>query len=166
MRIVEETPAHREAIRDVLRRAFGGGDEAVLVDRLRSDGDTIVSLVAVEAGRVTGVVVFSELPIAREDGIVVRGAALAPVAVLPERQRSGVGGALIRRGLDACRERGVEAVVVLGWASYYPRFGFSAELARALAAPFSGESFMAMELVSGALGDGGAVRYARAFGIE
>jgi putative acetyltransferase len=162
MTIVEETAVHIDAIRDLLRRAFGGGEEADLVDRLRADGDVILSLVATEADCVVGVVVFSTLPIER-DGELVRGASLAPVAVAPERQGGGVGSAMIRRGLEMCRDRGVEAVVVLGWLGYYPRFGFSADLARGLRAPFSGDSFMAVELRPGALAGGGTVRYARAF---
>ena len=57
-------------------------------------------------------------------------------------------------------------MVVLGHVRYYPRFGFSAELARKLASPFPGEAFMALELVPGALaGRAGSVRYPAAFGI-
>src|SRR5690606_41926034 len=58
---------------------------------------------------------------------------------------------LTRAGLDACRQAGVEAVVVLGHPAYYPRFGFSAAAAEVLAAPFSGPAFMALELAPGAL---------------
>jgi putative acetyltransferase len=62
---------------------------------------------------------------------------------------------------------GVEIVVVVGHPEYYPRFGFSTELAQRLRAPFSGEAFMALELVPGTLADGvaGTVKYAEAFGV-
>lgn len=93
--------------------------------------------------------------------------ALAPVAVLPERQRQGIGSRLIREGLRACAEAGHRITVVLGHADYYPRFGFSAPLAEPLQAPFSGPSFMALELVPGALADvTGEVRYPPPFGLE
>jgi putative acetyltransferase len=61
--IREETPRDREAIRDVNRLAFGGQDEARLVDRLRADGLVVVSLVAEEGGEVVGHILFSKLPI-------------------------------------------------------------------------------------------------------
>ncbi|MGH9671813.1 MAG: GNAT family N-acetyltransferase, partial [Bryobacteraceae bacterium] len=113
---------------------------------------------------IAGHILFSPLPIDVAGGRVIRAAALAPVAVRPEAQRAGIGSALIRRGLEICRDRGCAASVVLGWPEYYPRFGFSAELARRLRAPFSGESFMALELEPGSLaGVEGMVRYARAF---
>ena len=57
---------------------------------------------------------------------------LAPVAVLPEHQRRGIGGRLIRRGLDLLREWGEQIVIVLGHPDYYPRFGFCSEKARSL----------------------------------
>ena len=91
------------------------------------------------------------------------GAALAPVAVRPDRQGQGVGSLLIRTGLDRCRGLRVDAVVVLGNPDYYGRFGFSARLAEALDAPFSGSAFMALEFAPGALAQGGPVRYADAF---
>ena len=99
---------------------------------------------------------------------IVPALALAPVAVRPDHQKRGIGSALIRAGLAACRADGHRIVVVLGHAEYYPRFGFSAKLAEPLASPFSGkDSWMALELVPGAL-DGvvGAVQYAPPFGIE
>jgi putative acetyltransferase len=96
----------------------------------------------------------------------VPAAALAPVAVFPDHQRRGIGGQLIRSGLDLLRERGEQIVIVLGHPGYYPRFGFSSEKARSLASPFPPEAFMAMELSPGALdGIRGKVRYPAAFGL-
>jgi len=72
--------------------------------------------------------------------------------VLPEFQRQGIGSALVRSGLKACREQGHSIVVVLGHPEYYSRLGFSAKLAEPLLSPFGGrEAWMAMELVPGAL---------------
>jgi putative acetyltransferase len=144
--------------------AFGGSDESALVARLRADDAVVVELVAEADGEVVGHILFSRLPIECGDR-VVDAVALAPMAVLPGRQRAGVGSALVRSGLDACRALGVAAVLVVGWPEYYPRFGFSAETASPLTAPFSGPAFMALELVSGALAGGGRVRYPAAFGV-
>ena len=90
----------------------------------------------------------------------------APMAVLPEFQRQGVGSALVRRGLEVCQEQGHRIVVVLGHGHFYPRFGFSPNLAAHLESPFSGsESFMSVDLVPGALdGVAGQVQYPPPFG--
>lgn len=158
-------PDDHAAIRTVERVAFGRDDEARLVDRLRDDGDLVCELVATAAsGVVVGHVAFSHLPVWLPDGDVVRAAALAPLAVLPQHRRAGIGSALVRAGLEACAGAGAAGVVVLGDPAFYARFGFSSALARHLRAPFSGDAFMALELGSGQL-RAGEVRYARAFGI-
>jgi putative acetyltransferase len=141
-----------DAIRAVNRLAFGGDAEARLVDRLRDGGFVRVSLVAEVAGRVVGHILFSELPVTTRDGAVVPALSLAPMAVLPEFQRQGVGSALVRAGLRQCRAIGGYGVVfVVGHLDFYPRFGFSAELARPVESPYAGEHFMALELAPGAL---------------
>jgi putative acetyltransferase len=161
-----ETPDDREAIREVHRQAFGQEDEARLVDALRGGGCARLSLVAQEGGRVVGHVLFSDLPVVTPAG-TLHALALAPLAVLPARQRQGIGSRLVRDGLRACAAAGHRVVVVLGHPDYYPRFGFSARLAERLQAPFSGPSFMALELVPGALADvTGEVRYPPPFGLD
>jgi putative acetyltransferase len=118
--------------------------------------------VAEEGKEIVGHILFSDLPIG-----TLHALALAPVAVLPGRQRQGIGSRLVQEGLRRCVEAGHRVVVVLGHADYYPRFGFSARLAEQLQAPFSGPSFMALELVPGALaGVAGQVRYPPPFGLE
>jgi putative acetyltransferase len=160
-----ETSADHEAIRHVNRLAFGQDDEARLVDGLRDGGYVRVSLIAEQAGRVIGHILFSDLPIISEAGLVP-ALVLAPLAVLPERQKQGIGSALIQRGLEVCRQQGHRIVVVLGHAHFYPRFGFSPKLAAHLDSPYSGsDSFMAVELVPGALdGVAGRVQYPPPFG--
>jgi putative acetyltransferase len=166
MVIRKEAPSDFDQIAALLDLAFGGNEESRLVEGLRAEGAVIAALVAVENGRVLGHVLFSELPIETARG-ALRAAALAPLAILPECQRRGIGTALARAGLAACRERGVAAVVVLGDPDYYPRFDFSAETARNLRAPFRGPAFMAVELTPGCLaGVTGTVRYAEAFGLN
>jgi putative acetyltransferase len=157
-------PNDQPAIRAIIRHAFNKADEANLVEQLRADGDVLLELVAGFDAGLTGHVLYSRLRIERDDG-ALEAAALAPVSVLPAFQRKGLGGALIREGNASCAALGLAAIVVLGHPAYYPRFGFSPELARPLEAPFSGKSFMALELQSGALSQGGKVRYARAFGV-
>lgn len=162
--IRDATRIDHAAVRAVLRHAFPADDEANLVEQLRADGDGLVELVAASDTAIQGHILYSPLAIER-DGVVIRAAALAPVAVLPAFQGQGIGGALIRAGNARCAELGLDAIVVLGHADYYPRFGFSAQTAESLQAPFSGPHFMALELRPGALTGGGKVRYAWAFGV-
>ena len=166
LKVRPENAGDLEAVRDVNRLAFGREDEARLVDALRAGGFMRLSLVAEEGGRVVGHLLFSDLPIETEQGMV-HALALAPLSVLPARQRQGIGTLLVREGLRLCAERGHRVVVVLGHSAYYPRFGFSARLAERLKAPFAGESFMALELAPGALqGAVGEVRYPPPFGLD
>jgi putative acetyltransferase len=164
MEIREERPDDRAAVWEVNRRAFGRDDEAALVERLHSGGFVRAALVAEVDGQVVGHLAFSAMAIETATG-TVPALALAPVAVLPERQSQGVGSTLVREGLEACRRRGHAIVLVVGHPRYYPRFGFSAELARPLESPYAGDSFMALELAPGALaGVEGRVVYAEPFG--
>ena len=134
------------------------------MEQLRADGDVLVELVAAGDTAIHGHILYSPLAIER-GGAAIRAAALAPVAVLPGFQGRGIGGELIRAGNARCAELGLEAIVVLGHADYYPRFGFSAPMAESLQAPFSGPHFMALELKPGVLKNGGKARYAKAFGV-
>src|SRR3546814_2822559 len=136
-------PADHAAIAAVNAAAFGRPDEAELVARLRADEDAMFELVAQEAGDVVGHILFSRLWADRYELY----AALAPVAVRPGLQRAGRGSALIRAGLDSCREFGAHGVLVLGHPAYYPRFGFSTQAAAQVRAPYSGNpAFMALAL--------------------
>lgn len=153
------------AVAAVHRAAFGRPHEAQLVDRLRATADPQVSLVALSGGAVVGHIFFSPVTIAAAAADLVP-MGLAPMAVLPAWQRVGIGGALVRAGLDACRALGAHAVVVLGHPPYYPRFGFAPAVRFGLRSeyPAAAEAFMALELVPGALtGATGLVRYAPAF---
>jgi putative acetyltransferase len=163
--IRSETAADQEAIRLVNRLAFGQDDEARLVDTLRDGSYVRLSLVADQAGRVVGHILFSDLPILTEAG-TVSALALAPMAVLPPFQRQGIGSALVRKGLEECRKQDHCIAVVVGHPHFYPRFGFSPALAGHLKSAFSGkDSFMAIELVPGALdGVAGRVQYTPPFG--
>jgi len=104
---------------------FSGGTEQHVIDALRKDGDLTLSLVAEDAnlnsGRIVGHIAFSPVTIA--DG--AQGwFGLGPVSVWPELQKSGIGGALIKRGIADLRIQGAKGIVLIGSNIYYPRFGF------------------------------------------
>jgi len=140
MLIRDEEPGELPAIRGVVEAAFGQRQEADLVDRLRADGDGVLSLVAVDGGKVVGHVLFSEMT------APFRALALAPVSVVPERQRSGIGSRLIRAGLSRAEEDGWVGVFVLGEPDYYGRFGFDAVRARGFESPYAGPYLMVRAL--------------------
>lgn len=143
--------ADHSAIDDVNRAAFGRPDEARLVAALRVGGFATVELVAIDQGTVSGHILFSPLTVVTS-GPEIHALALAPMAVIPSRQRQGIGSALVRHGLEACRQSGHTAVVVLGHIGFYSRLGFSSRLAETLDCPFhNGPELMAIELQAGAL---------------
>jgi putative acetyltransferase len=152
-------------VHSINEEAFGRPGEANLVDSLRREGVILASVVAELEKRIVGHILFSRMSIETR-GSSIPAVALAPMAVLPKHQRQGIGGRLIRHGLDLLRQRGEHIAIVLGHPDYYPRFGFSSGKARSLESPFPPEAFMAMELSPGALdGIRGKVRYPAAFGL-
>ncbi|MBX3026458.1 N-acetyltransferase [bacterium] len=169
MRIRPETAADHAAVSTVTRAAFGQAAEAELVARLRAAGAAVVSLVAEETrAGVVGHILFSPVRLDPEPPAPPRWLGLAPLAVLPPRQRQGVGSALVRAGLEAARAAGATAVVVLGHPDYYPRFGFAPASRVGLRCVYGApdEAFMALALVPGGFGgQRGLVRYAPAFDV-
>lgn len=163
------TPADADAVDTIHRAAFAGTEfgyqgEADLVRRIDADGDALVSLVAERDGAVVGHVLFSRMDVAG-DGQPLAAAGLAPVAVTPDLQGQGIGDALIRAGLDDLRQQAIAISFVLGHPDYYPRFGYSPDLAARFASPFAGPHFMAMMLDSDApTPQSGRADYAPAFG--
>ena len=154
-------PADHAAIDRVVDSAFGRADEAAIVRAVRAEGAALVELVAEDGGGIVGHILFSRMGTA--SGRLIAG--LGPMAVTPGLQRGGVGKAMGQAGVAACRDLGVEAIVVLGHPAYYPRFGFSAETARTVVSPFAGRSaWMAMELRPGVLEHPIEVAYPAAFG--
>jgi putative acetyltransferase len=146
--IRQETTADFSGIRTVVQAAFGRKGESDLVDGLRRSGALILSAVALSDDRIVGHVAFSSLTI-DESRLAL---ALAPVAVMPDCQRRGVGSALIRWSLEECQRLGHEVVIVLGDPSYYCRFGFTPCLEFGIVCPFPvpPEHFMVLELSPGA----------------
>jgi putative acetyltransferase len=130
--------------------AFGGSDEADLVETLRGDGHSLLSLVAEFEGGIVGHIMFSRMWINTSTRFL-SAAALAPVSVLPEHQGKGIGTLLIQHGLKQLPGRDEMIVMVVGHPDYYPRFGISTARAKSLEHPFPVEAFMVMELRQGAL---------------
>jgi putative acetyltransferase len=123
-----------------------------------------VSLVAEENRNVVGHIMFSPVILSENPDLKVMG--LAPMAVAPEHQRKGIGSALVRAGLEQCRQLGFVGVVVLGHPEFYPRFGFSPSSRFGIDSDYEvpEEVFMAMELEPEALsGKTGRVKYHHAF---
>jgi putative acetyltransferase len=146
------------AIRTVEKAAFPGPAEAQLVDDLRNAGDSVLSLVAIENATVIGHAMLSKLK------APFPALALGPVAVLPGRQRMGVGTQLIRSGIAHSKAAGWGAVFVLGNPAYYGRFGFNAGDASGFTSPYAGLHFMVLALARGGLPMlRGRVEYAAAF---
>ena len=151
--IREEQAMDVGAVRTVNESAFGQPEEAGIVDKLRDACDDLLSLVAVRNGEVVGHICFSPATIEGDKGDV-RGMGLAPMAVLPELQRQGIGSKLIGAALAILRDRQCPFVIVLGHPEYYPRFGFSLSSRFGIDCEYEvpEEAFIAMELQPGALG--------------
>lgn len=161
-----ELEEDRSAIRELHRLVFAGDAEAELIDRLRRERRAELSLVSIIGGQVVGHVLFSDLE-AEIDGRNVRALALAPMAVVPMRQQQGIGTRLMHESIARLERGEYETIFVLGHESYYPRFGFSAELARKFTSPFDTDAFMARELKPGALqGEKCSLVYSPAFGLD
>ncbi len=156
-----EQPDDARAVGDLLEAAFGGPMETGLVERLRADGDLVLALVCFGGANLVGYVAWPRLRIETAQG--ARSAvALAPLAVTPLRQRHGIGSALTRAGLAQLRDGGETLVFVLGDPTYYGRFGFRVETARAYDSIYAGTHFMALKLGASAP-ENGRVRYPAPF---
>lgn len=153
----EET-ADYQAIRRIHVAAFPTPVEADLVERLRADGDLVLSLVAVMDGKVIGHVALSRM------SAPFRALGLAPVAVDAGERRRGIGELLIRDALNRARQGDWDAIFVLGDPAYYQRFGFNGQAAEGFASPYAGPYLMALPLAAGGMpANSGEISYAPAF---
>ncbi len=160
-----ESASDKDAVYSLNCLAFGRKDEADLVESVRQAGQVALSLVALLDDQLIGHILYSPVSVEHNpEKYKVWG--LGPIAVLPEYQCQGVGKELIYTSLDACKSLAVEAVVLLGHKTYYPKFGF--EPASKYHLKFKGQdlgdAFMALELSKGVLASlSGAVHYVPAF---
>ena len=137
MHVREARAADLNDVLAVERLAFGYDKEAELVRALLEDAsaEPFLSLLAFDDDKAVGHILFTAAHL--EGG---QGAAsitlLAPLAVVPDAQKKGVGGSLVERGLQLLSESGVDLVFVLGHPDYYPRHGFTSAGALGLSAPY------------------------------
>lgn len=169
MTIRQEIPADYPEVYRLIQKAFASaehadGNEQDLVEALRK-GDAFLpelSLVAEVDGRLAGHILFTKIKINGQTEL-----ALAPLAVLPEYQRQGVGKALIAEGHRIAREMGYHYSVVLGSAEYYPKFGYRPAVEFGIRCPFDvpDENYMVIDLQGNSAPVSGIVEYAKEFAL-
>ena len=172
----QEVPQDYERTDEVIRLAFLSAEhtdhnEHKLVQRLRKSPhfDANLSLVAVLEGEIIGHILFTPIEIRSPEGIRRDSLALAPVSVLPEHRRKGVGSKLILAGHKMARRAGYLSVILLGHPSFYPKFGYRPAHEWGITAPLNvpPEAFMALELAPQGLSmSEGVVAYPPEFGIK
>ena len=167
--IRQETQDDFKEIFEVNHIAFGQVNEAKLVDALRRNQTVFIpelSLVATENNKIVGHILFTKITIIDDNGNINESLGLAPMAVRPEFQKTGIGGQLIQQGLKVAEELGFKSVIVLGHEHYYPKFGFEPADKWNIKAPFDVPSnvFMAIALVKDGLKNiSGTVIYPKEF---
>jgi len=157
MIVRHEKATDRTSVHALVKAAFGRSDEADLVDRLREDGSVVLSLVALDDDGIVGHILLSRMD------APFTALALAPLAVRPDNQRSGIGTQLVHAALDRVRAAGCQAVFVFGDPKYYARFGFDPALARGFSSPYAGPYLMVLALTGKLPVSAGAIAYARPF---
>jgi putative acetyltransferase len=165
----KETNKDYSLIRKVNESAFETTEEADLVDNLRKNPNYIreLSLVAEDNGEVIGHILFTPVNIVNSN-VNYKILALAPMAVIPEYQKKGIGSSLIKTGFEKAKELGYTAIIVLGHPDYYPRFGFIPAEQFGIHPPLEEwkEAFFAIELEKDSLKDvSGTISYLPEFGI-
>jgi putative acetyltransferase len=161
MRIRPERESEFPRLHELVKTAFAtakvsNGDEQNFVDRRRAGGDYIpeLALVAEDEGELVGHIMLTRTFVSTAAG--PRPALLlAPLCVVLERRRQGVGARLIEAALDRARKLGPGAVALVGDPAYYSRFGFRpcASFGIANANGIPDPYVMALELAPGALAD-------------
>ena len=129
----------RPAVDEVVRAAFVGHPDEVasFVGRIRASEHFVpeLAVVAEDASGVIGHVMLSWVGL--ESTVRDRILNLTPMSVRPDRQRAGVGSALILDVLGRAERAGEAAVMVEGIPAYYPRFGFERASALGFIAPYA-----------------------------
>ncbi|MCP4678510.1 MAG: N-acetyltransferase [Deltaproteobacteria bacterium] len=124
MRIQIASDSDLDNVLSVERAAFGSDEEANIVRELLKDSSAmpVVSLLAFQESRAVGHILFSRARLEPDAPLSI--SIMAPLAVVPDAQRQGIGGKLIEHGLQILSKSGVDLVFVLGHPNYYPRYGF------------------------------------------
>lgn len=167
--IRQENKNDYEEVYNVIKTAFetaehSDGNEQDLVVALRKSDNFIpeLSLVAVMDNKIVGYILFTKIKMGKREEL-----ALAPLGVLPEYQKQGIGRTLIQEGNKKAKELGYHYSVVLGIDKYYPKFGYVSAKEYGIVAPFDvpDENFMAIKLNDTDIEIKGIVQYAKEFGI-
>lgn len=169
MNIRQERSDDHDEVYRVIEDAFESadqkdGNEQDVVVALRTSSSFVpeLSLVAEEAGRIVGHILFTEVSVGDKVEL-----ALAPLSVLPEYQRQGIGQALMAEGHRIARDLGYDYSIVLGSAQYYPKAGYVPASRYGIECPFEvpNDNFMALKLDPTAEPLNGVVVYDQAFGV-
>lgn len=146
--------------------AFGQPDEANIADKLRETCQGLLSLVAIVEDQLVGHILFSPVTIESDRGIS-KGMGLAPMAIIPDYQRRGIGSELVRSGLAMLKDTTCPFVIVLGHPEYYPRFGFERASKYGIRSQWDGvpdDAFMILVLDDSAMyGISGVAKYRNEF---
>lgn len=140
--IRHETPADYEAITKLNDLAFGETAQSKIIAELRDSGDALWSKVLLKDDKVIGHLMFYKVWL--DEKLIAAG--LGPISILPDYQRQGYGGQLIRDGLAEADPTKHQIIFLLGHTSYYPRFGFSSELGAQYVSPWPRPAFMGLKL--------------------
>ena len=169
IKIRQENIDDYEEVYNVIKTAFetaehADGNEHELVVALRKSDSFIteLSLVAVKDNKIVGYILFTKIKIGEYEEL-----ALAPLGVLPEYQKQGIGSELIKEGHKLAKVLGYHYSVVLGSDKYYTKFGYIPASKYGIKAPFEvpDENFMAIKLNDTDTEVIGIVKYAKEFGI-
>ncbi|MHC4913213.1 MAG: GNAT family N-acetyltransferase [Planctomycetota bacterium] len=164
IRIESQEDVHQVHILN--EQAFEQPAEANIVDKLRQKCPEYLSLVAEDGKNIVGHILFT--PVVIEDTHrKIQGMGLAPMAVIPERQKQGIGSRLVEKGLKILKKQNCPFVIVLGHPEYYPRFGFERASTYGLISQWEGvpdEAFMVIAMDKTALeGISGVAKYRAEF---
>ena len=138
IRLAQE--ADLDSILKVIETAFSDEENKVIMNLVQelhqeTTSPSIMSLVAEVDNQVIGYVSYS--PIYSKSDTNISGYILAPLAVSPEHQKTGVGSNLIKSGIDMLTRDGACVLLVYGDPDYYGRFGFKAEIGLSFVPPYS-----------------------------
>jgi predicted N-acetyltransferase YhbS len=153
IRIRQEVTKDYNRVYKITKLAFGQEKESILIEKIRKGPNFVpeLSLVAEKDNKIVGHILFSKMKIVGESEYETL--MLAPLAVIPELQKQGIGGKLVKKGIEKAIELGFNSIIVVGHKDYYPKFGFQKASKWDIKCPFEvpDEAFMGIELTEKAL---------------
>jgi predicted N-acetyltransferase YhbS len=151
--IRQEVKEDYKRVFKITKLAFGQEKESKLIEKIRKGPNFVpeLSLVAEKNNEIVGHILFSKMKIVGESEYETL--MLAPLAVIPELQKQGIGGKLVKKGIEKAIELGFDSIIVVGHKDYYPKFGFQKASKWGIKCPFEvpDGAFMAIELTKKAL---------------